>query len=298
VVEEAMAPLLAGHPDVDDLFVVRLRPWRRRLFDLSTARETVAFFRRLADYSADVAIDFMGNHKAGALAALSLAQRSIGADRAGRREPSSAVWIGERVAPRGAHAVERACRCSSRSCRRPARRLRGRECCASRHRRPPPGRPRAATRCPPPPRRAGNKRYPAAGWAAAATAPRAARRRPRSPPRRRGALAGPWHAASAGAATVVRRPACRVAALARNASLVVGGDTGSLHLAHALRAPVLMVMGPTDPIRHGPYGAPERAVAHRLPCSFCYKRYAEPKACLLDIPPREIAERAAALLAV
>jgi ADP-heptose:LPS heptosyltransferase len=77
----------------------------------------------------------------------------------------------------------------------------------------------------------------------------------------------------------------------------MGGDTGPLHLAHALGAPVLMVMGPTDPARHGPYGAPERALAHRLPCSFCYRRFAEPKACLLDIAPREVAARAAALMA-
>ena len=56
-----------------------------------------------------------------------------------------------------------------------------------------------------------------------------------------------------------------------------------------------MVMGPTDPERHGPYGAPESAVSKRLACSFCYQRLAETKACLLEIPPRRVAERAAAL---
>jgi ADP-heptose:LPS heptosyltransferase len=58
-----------------------------------------------------------------------------------------------------------------------------------------------------------------------------------------------------------------------------------------------MVMGPTDPERHGPYGAPERAVVRRLPCSFCHRRFAEAKACLLEIPPERLAERAAELLA-
>jgi ADP-heptose:LPS heptosyltransferase len=60
--------------------------------------------------------------------------------------------------------------------------------------------------------------------------------------------------------------------------------------------PVLQLHGPTDPARHGPYGAPERALYRRLPCSFCYKRFAETKACLLELAPAEVAARALALL--
>jgi ADP-heptose:LPS heptosyltransferase len=58
-----------------------------------------------------------------------------------------------------------------------------------------------------------------------------------------------------------------------------------------------MVMGPTDPLITGPYGAPERTVFRRLPCSFCHRRFAETKACLLEIPADRVAERAAELLA-
>ena len=39
-----------------------------------------------------------------------------------------------------------------------------------------------------------------------------------------------------------------------NASVVIGGDTGPLHLAAALGAPVVGLYGPTDPRRNGPYG--------------------------------------------
>jgi hypothetical protein len=60
---------------------------------------------------------------------------------------------------------------------------------------------------------------------------------------------------------------------------------------------VLCLLGPTDPARHGPYRAPERAVFRLLPCSFCHQRFAEPKACLLDLAPAEVAARAAELLA-
>jgi heptosyltransferase-1 len=57
-----------------------------------------------------------------------------------------------------------------------------------------------------------------------------------------------------------------------------------------------MVMGPTDPERHGPYGDPESAVHKRLACSFCYQRLPETKPCLLEVPPRRVAERAAQIL--
>jgi hypothetical protein len=33
-----------------------------------------------------------------------------------------------------------------------------------------------------------------------------------------------------------------------------------------------------------------------LPCSFCHRRFGETKACLLEIPPERVAERAAALV--
>jgi ADP-heptose:LPS heptosyltransferase len=62
--------------------------------------------------------------------------------------------------------------------------------------------------------------------------------------------------------------------------------------------PVLAVMGPTDPRRHGPYAALDRAVWHTLPCSFCYKRFTETKACLHLVPADRVVERALALLAI
>jgi heptosyltransferase-1 len=103
---------------------------------------------------------------------------------------------------------------------------------------------------------------------------------------------------SGGAATAATPGGlAELAAWLRGARLVIGGDTGPLHLAHALGAPVLALHGPTDPARHGPYGAPERAMFRLLPCSFCYRRFDDTKACLLELSPREVALRARALLA-
>jgi heptosyltransferase-1 len=45
-----------------------------------------------------------------------------------------------------------------------------------------------------------------------------------------------------------------LAFLLRGARLVVGGDTGPLHLAAVLGVPIAGLYGPTDPSRNGPYG--------------------------------------------
>src|SRR5581483_6783773 len=54
-------------------------------------------------------------------------------------------------------------------------------------------------------------------------------------------------------------------AVTRRASLFIGGDTGPLHLAAALKIPVVALYGPTDPARTGPYGT--RNVVLRDPSS-------------------------------
>jgi ADP-heptose:LPS heptosyltransferase len=77
----------------------------------------------------------------------------------------------------------------------------------------------------------------------------------------------------------------------------MGGDSGPTHLAHALETPVLMLMGPTSPERTGPYGAPDWALWRQLPCSFCHRRFDDTRACLLEIPPARVAQKAALLLA-
>lgn len=51
-----------------------------------------------------------------------------------------------------------------------------------------------------------------------------------------------------------------LAFLLLKASCVVGGDTGPIHLAAAMRVPVIGLYGPTDPARNGPWGQIGRCV--------------------------------------
>ena len=52
-----------------------------------------------------------------------------------------------------------------------------------------------------------------------------------------------------------------LARLLRDAQLVIGGDTGPLHLAAALGTPVVGLYGPTNPQRNGPYGQLDRCIS-------------------------------------
>ena len=78
-------------------------------------------------------------------------------------------------------------------------------------------------------------------------------------------LATGVEAASDGAARAVSCSIAELIALARRARLFIGGDTGPLHLAAALKVPVVAIFGPTDPARNGPYGT--RSIVLRDPAS-------------------------------
>ncbi len=303
VVEEVFAPLLNGHADLDAVLPVRLKSWRRWPTSPATWRDAGRAMAAVRGFRADVALDLMGNHKGGLLGALSGAGRRIGLDRASRREPSSVLWDTATVAPRGVHAVDRALALLDRlGLPREAADFGGPRLGAGAN-------PEGGQTADPdepfcllhPGAGWGNKVYPPERWGAIARGLLDATGIPTrialSPSPVERALAERIEAAADGAARPVDAGDLpSLVELSRRARLVLGGDTGPVHLAHALDTPVLCLMGPTDPERHGPYGHPERALAHRLPCSYCYRRLGETKACLLMIRPVDAVERAAKML--
>ena len=70
----------------------------------------------------------------------------------------------------------------------------------------------------------------------------------------------------------------------QNAQLTIGGDTGPVHLSAGVGTKTIMVMGPTDANRNGPYGQLENAIEVSHSCKYCWNR-ACPKGldCLADI---------------
>jgi ADP-heptose:LPS heptosyltransferase len=60
--------------------------------------------------------------------------------------------------------------------------------------------------------------------------------------------------------------------LCRDTRLVVAADTGPLHVACAVGAPVLGLFGPTDPDRNGPFSSDDKVVRRVPLCSPCHRR--------------------------
>ena len=84
-------------------------------------------------------------------------------------------------------------------------------------------------------------------------------------------------------------------ALTRRATLFIGGDTGPMHLAAALRVPVVALFGPTRPERTGPFGT--RRVVLRSPESVSNTSHTDrPDEGLLSIQPRAVIDAAEHLL--
>ncbi len=109
------------------------------------------------------------------------------------------------------------------------------------------------------------------------------------------ALAAQVVEAAHGLATVVQSSLEQLIELTRRVSLVIGGDTGPLHLACALGKPVVGIYGPTDPRRNGPYGSLFRVL--RNPESRRdHTRREQPEAGLLTITPDAVIVAAAELL--
>lgn len=297
VVEEAFAPLLANDPDVDEVITVQLRPWRRRPLRPSTWAEAREAFRRIRGFNADAVLDLMGNHKAGWLAVLSGSDRRLGLQRSDRREPSSAIWLSDTVPAIGRHAVDRALSVigglglPTRFRGFGAKKLR----LAAGGKSPETGdyvviHPGAARP---------NKCYPPEQWGevAAELVARSGCRVLLSIGPGEDELAATIEEASGGGARKANATGLEeLVGLMAGARLVLGGDTGPTHLAHALEVPTIFLHGPTDPATHGPYGSPDRALRGQLPCSSCHRKLTSKQHCLSDLPSSRVSDKALALL--
>jgi heptosyltransferase I len=96
-------------------------------------------------------------------------------------------------------------------------------------------------------------------------------------------------------AMAVPCPLGRLIALVRRAGVVIGGDTGPLHLAAALERPVVGIYGPTSPVRNGPYGTRARVLRDASSVT-SYKHVAEVDDGMLRIGVDEVVEAALEML--
>jgi heptosyltransferase-1 len=108
-------------------------------------------------------------------------------------------------------------------------------------------------------------------------------------------LARAAEAASFGAAVAKSGSLRELIALVRHCRLLIGGDTGPLHLAAALGIPVVGIYGPTDPARNGPFS--KRSLVLRNPSSpTSHTRRKQADEAMLEITADEVVHSALQLL--
>ena len=69
---------------------------------------------------------------------------------------------------------------------------------------------------------------------------------------------------------------------------VVSTDTGIMHLAAALGAPVVALFGPTAPWRTGPWGPGHQVMRLEMECSPCFDRQCPQPRCLIELQPERV----------
>ena len=254
-------PRSSLRPLVDEVHTVNLKSWRKSLSSLSTVQRIARVWNDVRDAHYDAAVDLQGAMRSAVLARWSGARVVYGP--AEPRESPASLWYTRSVVAHGRHVVEQNLSVA-------------RALVESREKAIPADTAQDFPRDSQAEERVGQRLAeqgiydfailnPGAGWGAKCW-----------PAERYGAVAralagqgvrsiinyGPGEEelarraeiASTGTARAMSCSITELIALTRRARLFVGGDTGPLHLAAALRVPVVAIYGPTDPARNGPYG--------------------------------------------
>jgi len=81
----------------------------------------------------------------------------------------------------------------------------------------------------------------------------------------------------------------QLAAVISSTDLFVTNDSGPMHLANALKIPVVAIFGPTDPQRTGPYQKPYILFHKKAPCWPCsYRECPFDHRCMMNISVQEV----------
>jgi ADP-heptose:LPS heptosyltransferase len=91
-----------------------------------------------------------------------------------------------------------------------------------------------------------------------------------------------------------------LAGVLARASLFICNDSGPMHIAAAMKTPVVAIFGPSKSVETGPYGEPHRVVEKTFPCRFTcdenHCRNSEFHACMQSVTVDEVCRAAHELL--
>ena len=284
-------------PVVDRIHSSPAKHWARHPFSFSTFRQILEVRRTLRSERYDICIDLQGAVRSAWIGRMANATRLIG--EASPREPLARWFFDEPIATRGVHVIEQANEVVAAATQNLVREIHFHLPAAL------PVDPEAERWRDTWLREKGIDRFvilnPGAGWGAKRW-PVERYRAVASELQRIGYAtvvnAGPGElplaetvCSGAKAAFAMPGDLGRLIACMRRASLFIGGDTGPLHLAAALRIPVVGIYGPTDPARNGPYKTAARVLRH-ADSKRDHTRRTEPEAGLLTITVDDVLDAA------
>jgi lipopolysaccharide heptosyltransferase I len=305
LVEEEAGDLLIGHPALNRVLVSRRKTWQKRLFRRgdfwSTLREIGKFIRELRSVEYDWIIDNHGIFKSGLLVLLSRGRRKIGFQASpGIADEGNYLFTRERYKPLDIekHALERYLDLIAQVGVRvgkpalnfpvPANALREAEKILEKN-----GFARHPLIIIHPIAKWTTKQWPLADFARVAHALtqkgaavvftggpddqepiRELWQRSQTPPQVLN-LAGQTNLQ-------------QLAGLFSLADLVLTPDTGPMHLAAAVQAPLIALFGPTAPWRTGPYGDGHVILRRGLTCSPCFKKKCPTMECMKSLSVEEV----------
>ena len=308
-VEEASTGVLRDQPGLDRVLVFPRRQLARTLFapdELPAAgRALAAFLHDLRESRYDLVIDFQGTFKTGLLSRLTQAPRRVGLGRGHAREMSNIFYTETARLPRKRmNRVDRSLALVAHlgvSIDDPVSDIPERaddaayveSFLAGLSARAAAGPP--AVIFPGTSRAQAYKRYPAAHFARAAD---------RIAERSGAPVVVAWGPGEEELAEDVissmRTPASlapaltlgQLTSLIRRCRVFVSSDTGPMHIAWTVGAPVVAVLGPTDPVLNHPGGTLGEVAYKKIWCSPCRNRGCSSRSCLEELPPETVAEAA------
>ena len=309
-VEEASADLLRDQPDLDGLLVFPRRKVSRVLLhpnEFGAARRALAgFFRQIKEARYDLVIDFQGTLKTGVLTRMTGAPRTVGLGRGHARELSHFLLTEPVPLPRKkmsrvdralalvAHLGVDTTRATSRLVERPAdaayvnmflSKLKSTQA--------------PVVVFPGTSRTQAYKRYPPYHFARAADLVSDSTGSP---------VVVAWGPGEQDLAAEVvdtmktqgtLSPAMslgQLTELIRRARVFIAGDTGPMHIAWTVGAPVVAVYGPTDPVLNMPGGDFSTVAYRKVFCSPCRNRGCIARTCLEKLPPETVANAAVGMI--
>ncbi|KAF0220695.1 MAG: heptosyltransferase [Geobacteraceae bacterium] len=284
VVEEPFRDVLEGNPLISRLHVVRTRVWRKRPFAAATRREIGELKTALRERAYDLVFDIQGNLKSGLVSWLSGAGNRIGFTRDYLQESINLIFTTRQIPPRSQdyHITDQYLRLVSVPFGRDFKEI---ELCSDIHTSPEDD---AAAETLLSTLADGlvflfhfgttwqTKFWFEAGWIELGKSllgrfPESSILLSWGNEEERKTVTAMAAAIGTGARVIDRYPLKGLAALLKKVDLVVGGDTGPVHMAAAVGTPTVSLYRASDGKRSGPRGKRQIIIQSPLPCAGCFR---------------------------